>query len=91
MLGFFLNKASTIQLKDAKRSFDVGQKLAIYYNKNKRICQCQHCFKEVNWEEADFHHIVFHSKGGPTTVENGQLMHIACHRQFHEKEGVDEE
>lgn len=89
MLGLFLNKASAIHLKDAMRSFDVGQKLAIYYNKNNRICQ--HCFREVNWDEADFHHIVFHSKGGPTTVENGQLMHIVCHRQFHEKEGIDEE
>lgn len=89
MLGLFLNQASTIKLKDPKRSFDVGQKLAIYYNKNNRICQS--CSKAVDWEDADFHHVLFHSKGGPTTVENGQLMHIICHRQFHEKDGKDAE
>ena len=89
MLGLFLNQAPAIKLKDPKKSFDVGQRLAIYYHKNNR--KCQYCLKEVNWDEASFHHIVFHSKGGPTTVENGQLMHIVCHRQFHEKEGIDEE
>lgn len=91
MLGLFLNEAPTIQLKDKKRSFDVGQKLAIYYNKNNRTCQYQYCLKEVKWEDADFHHVVFHRKGGPTTVENGQLMHLVCHREFHEKKGIDAE
>lgn len=89
MLGLFLNRSSTIQLKDGKRSFDVGQKLAIYYQKNNRTCQ--YCSKEVDFGDADFHHVVFHSKGGPTTVENGQLMHVFCHRKFHEKEGSDKE
>ena len=89
MLGLFLNESPTIQLKDAKRDFDVGQKLAIYYNKNNRICQ--KCSEEVDWDDADFHHIVFHSNGGPTTVENGQLMHIACHKQFHKEKGTSEE
>jgi len=89
ILGLFLEEAPSIQLKDAKRSFDVGQKLAIYYNKNKR--ECQYCHKEVDWTDADFHHIIFHSKGGPTTVENGQLMHLVCHREFHKKEGLDKE
>jgi hypothetical protein len=89
MLSLFLNEASGIHLKDEKRSFDVGQKLAIYYNKDKKVCQ--KCFTEVDFDVADFHHKVFHSKGGPTTVENGQLMHITCHRQFHEEQGIDEE
>lgn len=88
LLGLFLNESSNIQLKDQKRSFDVGQKLAIFYYKNTQICQ--YCNKEVVWDEADFHHIKFHSKGGLTTVDNGQLMHITCHRKFHEKEGVGE-
>jgi hypothetical protein len=84
LVGLFLNQAPSIVLKDPKRSFEVGQKLAIFYNKNDRVCQ--YCQKEVKWEEADFHHIVYHSKGGPTTVENGQLMHLTCHREFHKKD-----
>jgi hypothetical protein len=89
ILGLFLKEAPSIQLKDAKRSFDVGQKLAIYYNKNNR--ECQHCHRGVDWGDASFHHFVFHNKGGPTTVENGQLMHVDCHREFHKKEGPDKE
>jgi hypothetical protein len=88
ILGLFLNEAPKIIPKDPKRSFEVGQKLAIYYSKNGRICQ--YCFEAVDWKDADFHHITFHSNGGQTTVENGQLMHIACHRKFHEEKGKDE-
>ena len=91
MIGLFLNKAPTIGLKDPKRSFDVGQKLAIYYYKDKGICQAQGCGKQVKVEDADYHHVVFHSKAGPTTVDNGQLMHIACHRKLHEEKGPDGE
>lgn len=88
VLGLFLNQAPKITPKDPKRSFEVGQKLAIYYNKNDRTCQ--YCLESVDWKDADFHHIIFHSKGGSTTVDNGQLMHIGCHRKFHEEKGTDE-
>jgi hypothetical protein len=73
ILGLFLSDAPKIIPKDPKRSFEVGQKLAIYYNKNDRICQ--YCLNPVaDWKDADFHHVIFHSNGGSTTVENGQLM-----------------
>lgn len=91
MLSLFLNKAPRIKLKDPKRSFEVGQKLAIYYHKDKGICQALDCGKPVKFEDADFHHVVFHSAGGPTTVENGQLMHKDCHRKLHNEKGPDEE
>jgi len=89
LLGLFLTRQPTIHLKDEKRSFDVGQKLAIYYHKDKKICQ--KCSKEVDFNDADFHHKTFYSKGGPTTVDNGQLMHISCHRKLHEELGINEE
>lgn len=87
MLSVFLNEAPGIQLKDEKRGFEFGQKLAIYYKKDKRICQF--CKEVVEWGNASFHHIKFHSKGGPTTVENAQLMHKKCHEKFHQKKGPD--
>ena len=88
ILGLFLSDAPNITPKDPKRSFEVGQKLAIYYNKNDRTCQ--YCLNPADWKDADFHHIIFHSKGGPTTVDNGQLMHLDCHRKFHEEKGKEE-
>ena len=83
-----MNQAPAIIPKDPKKSFEVGQKLAIFYEKNKG--KCQYCLEATPWEQADFHHIQFYSLGGPTTVLNGQLMHIECHRKFH-KENEGEE
>jgi hypothetical protein len=91
MLGLFLSHSPKMRLKDPKRLFDVGQKLAIYYHKNKGKCQYRQCLKEVKWEDASFHHTKFHSKGGPTTVQNGQLMHQKCHKKFHDKQGQDDD
>lgn len=33
----------------------------------------------VIWDEAEFHHIIPHSDGGQTVIDNGALMHIICH------------
>jgi hypothetical protein len=87
LLGMFLDRVRDVQPKDKKRGFDFGQKLAIYYQKDKGICQF--CNKEVEWEDASFHHKKFHSKGGPTTVANGQLVHRKCHEDLHKKIGPD--
>ena len=91
LLGFFLSKATKIRLKDPKRLFDVGQKFAIYYYKNKGKCQLNTCHKKVDWDNASFHHVEFHGKGGLTTVDNSQLMHKACHEKFHADIGTDDD
>jgi hypothetical protein len=92
LLKLFAFYAPTMQLKDPKRLFDVGQKLAIYYCKNKGLCQYEGCpDRKVKWEDASFHHVKFHKSGGPTVVENGQLMHMNCHKNFHAKYGIDED
>jgi 5-methylcytosine-specific restriction endonuclease McrA len=87
LLRELLAKIPKVQLKDEKRLFDFGQKLAIYYLKNKK--KCERCMKEVKWEDASFHHKIFRSKGGKTTVKNGVLMHKECHTQFHKERGID--
>jgi hypothetical protein len=92
LLKLFLSRATNMQLKDNKRLFDVGQKLAIFYSKDKGICQYEDCLdKKVCLKDASFHHIKFHRLGGPTTVENGQLMHENCHKDYHAKYGQDED
>ncbi len=66
---------------DEKRDFDFEQKLAIFRRDN-GYCQIKNkCAGDLKmgWED-DWHidHIVPHSKGGLTTVENGQLACSAC-------------
>lgn len=89
LLGEFFKKATSLQPKDNKRKFDLGQKFAIYYVKDKEKCQV--CNESVSWKEASFHHIKFFCNGGLTTVDNGQLMHEKCHVDFHKTNGIDSE
>lgn len=64
------------QMKDPKRLFGILERELIYY-RDKKICGC--CDGEVPWHEAEIHHIEQHHQGGPTTLENGVLMHSHCH------------
>lgn len=77
ILGKFLEKYPDIQLKDKNKSFDIGQKMAIYYS-DKGICQI--CEKEVPFDEAEIDHVIPWSKGGTTTVDNAQLVCKTCNR-----------
>lgn len=78
ILGKFLEFVPDLKLKDPKRLFDDGQKLAIYY-RDKGICQI--CNKNVGFEDAEFDHIKSWSKGGDTIVRNGQLLCQECNRK----------
>jgi hypothetical protein len=76
ILGEFLKYVPDLELKDDKRLFDYGQKLAIYNNQDGK---CKACGKPVNIKEAHFHHRVPWDKGGKTTVENGEMYHPEHH------------
>jgi hypothetical protein len=91
LVGLFLSRSAQILLKDPQRLFDVGQKFAIYYYKSRGKCQLATCRRKVDWDDASFHHVHFHSRGGPTTVDNGQLMHRACHVRLHANIGSDDD
>lgn len=64
---------------DASRMFTAEQRLAIYRRDDGR-CQIRtHCEGEkLGWAQWHADHIVPHSKGGKTTVSNGQVACPAC-------------
>lgn len=66
---------------DAIRSFTHEQRLAIY-RKDDGCCQIRsHCDGEkLGWSDWQADHIVPHSKGGKTTVANGQVACPACNQ-----------
>lgn len=64
------------QLKDPKRLFGALEREIIYYRDGKK---CAVCGADVVWSEIDIHHVEEHTKGGPTTIENGALVHRHCH------------
>lgn len=76
ILREFLKILPDLELKDDKRIFDWGQKLAIY---NIQDGKCKACGKPVHIKEADFHHKKPWDKGGRTTVKNGEMYHPEHH------------
>lgn len=67
-----------LHLIDPDRSFSEDQRFVIFL-RDKGVCQlCHQAVEEDNWH-AD--HVVPHSRGGPTSIENGQLLHVSCNLQ----------
>jgi HNH endonuclease len=67
----------TLILKDPQRLYGELERELIYYRDKKR---CAVCGNEVPWSEMEIHHIEEHAKGGPTSLENGVLVHKKdCH------------
>jgi hypothetical protein len=69
----------TIETKDIQRNFNEAQKIKIYRKYNGI---CQKCKEEekpekeciVSWKEYEADHILSHSAGGKTIVDNGQVL-----------------
>ena len=68
-------KIINLENKDSKRLFDENQKTVIWRRDNK---ECQQCSCEVEFKDMHADHIMPHSKGGQTTVENGQTLCAKC-------------
>jgi hypothetical protein len=72
-------KGVKIIVKDSKRAFSEADRILIYRRDNGL---CQTCVKEgkpepdcrVSWSEYEADHVLPHSKGGQTEVENAQLL-----------------
>jgi len=80
ILSKFLEFNPTLLPKDPNRNFNYWEKLAIYH-RDKGICQLkisEKCKGKTSFEEGVVDHKIPHSKGGKTTVENGQWSCIPC-------------
>jgi len=76
---FTLDKRHNMLTKDERRAFSEAERIKIYRRDNGL---CQKCLEEgkpevearVLWSEYDADHVLPHSKGGETIVENAQVL-----------------
>jgi len=80
----FLLTHPGIEQKDNQREFSAGQRLAIY-RRDKGVCQVKiKCDgTKCDWDNWHADHIKPWSKGGKTTVENGQVACPSCNLTKH--------
>jgi len=72
-------KGHAMLTKDERRAFNEAERIRIYRRDNGL---CQMCLEEgkpekealVSWSEYQADHVVPHAKGGPTDVENAQVL-----------------
>jgi hypothetical protein len=62
--------------KDPTRLFGEVERTILFYAQDKR---CADCGGTVEWGNCEVHHVVEHSYGGKTLLENGALVHKGCH------------
>jgi len=68
--------------KDGVRLFSELER-TILFQKQDRLCAV--CDGLVGWPDAEVHHVIEHSMGGQTVIENAALVHKTCHPKGAEK------
>ncbi|MBP1838770.1 GmrSD restriction endonuclease domain-containing protein [Formosa algae] len=76
---YILEKNIDLKEKDTKRAFSELQRILIY-REGKGLCQ--QCLRDgvsekeakVSWSKYQADHVIPHSKGGKTKIENGELL-----------------
>lgn len=64
--------------KDSKRLFNDLERQVVFW-RDKGRCRVHQCGAEVQWKDAQIHHIIEHQDGGRTVIQNGVLVHKGCH------------
>ena len=71
----FLHDIPGVVAKDPTRAFSRDERLVIWRRDDET---CQNCGQEIVFDEMHADHVVPHSQGGKTTLENGQTLCAAC-------------
>lgn len=75
LMTSFLLYCPELEPLDSQRAFTEEQRVTIFRRYNGI---CQSCKKEIKWDEFQADHIVPFSRGGKTTIANGQLLCTTC-------------
>jgi len=67
--------------RDRNRSFTEFQRQLVFYRDSE---ECQFCKMnsnehKISWNECEIHHVLPHSEGGKTDIDNAALVHRDCH------------
>jgi hypothetical protein len=79
--AFFLEKvypAIRIKPRDGQRLFDALEKEVIWI-RDGRKCKNPSCGRAVSFRDARIHHVIEHTAGGSTELQNGILICCDCH------------
>jgi len=77
LMKYFLLFAKDLEPLDTNRDFTEIERIAIY-RKNDGICQNKECNKKVEYDDFHADHIIPHTRGGKTTIKNGQVLCSKC-------------
>lgn len=61
---------------DSTRIYGEVEREILYYRQSKK---CAVCSTDLKWSELEVHHVEEHHIGGKTVLENGAIVHKACH------------
>jgi len=75
LMTSFLSYCPELEPLDPQREFTPEQRLTVFRKYNGI---CQKCGGEIKWDDFHADHVVPFSKGGKTTISNGQLLCAAC-------------
>jgi len=64
------------KLLDSTRIYGEVEREILYYQQGKK---CAQCGQDVKWSDMEIHHVEEHHTGGGTTLDNGAVVHKACH------------
>ena len=73
----FLRDVQDLMPEDPRRAFTRNERIVIWRRDN-GTCQEQECGKSIAFNEMEADHIIPHSRGGQTTIDNGQALCKQC-------------
>ena len=89
----FMKQEGAAIFKDPRRAFSLTEREFIFFRDRKKCLMdmdetCHMSGSEVLWDNAEIHHVIPHSEGGRTDIDNGALVHKSCHPK--KKEDVEQ-